>query len=538
MRARNLLGVALVGATLPALAAQLTVPVGATLAIPAGALALACADLTVQGTLSAGAAQVGQSRHVTIAAGGTLNAGSSTITVGGSWANTGTFARGTSSVVFADGCDTSAAQITGSTDFASLALTSTSGRTFVLPASGVTSASTALTLTGAPGTPIQVVSSNPSQPTWIALGNGATVTSTNAQVATNVAIGTSSFEPAPAVLAFGGQSMRTTAPALAITFANGGLSAVTVTSITAPAHFAVTHDCATVAAGGSCDASITFTPMAEGVLDAVLTIQSSAGTKTVGLTGTGERSLITHYYRSILRRPPDGGGKSFWQGEAARLQSIGANVNEAWFAMAQFFYSSAEYASFNRDAAGFVTDLYTTFFNRPADAGGLAYWTGLIAQGMPREVVLASFMFSSEFTGFTQAIFGNTAARAEVDVVMDFYRGLLARLPDPGGFDSWVAQFRAAQCADPGAVYQRVESISSAFTRSAEYTGKARTDSQYVGDLYNAFLRRGGDLGGVQYWIGQLATSARTREAVRVEFRNSSEFQARVAAVVAQGCQP
>ena len=52
--------------------------------------------------------------------------------------------------------------------------------------------------------------------------------------------------------------------------------------------------------------------------------------------------------------------------------------------------------------------------------------------------------------------------------------------------------------------------------------------------LYNAFLRRGGDLGGVQFWIGQLAT--RTREAIRVEFKNSTEFQARVNAIIAQGC--
>jgi hypothetical protein len=220
------------------------------------------------------------------------------------------------------------------------------------------------------------------------------------------------------------------------------------------------------------------------------------------------------------------------------MQSWGANVNETWYAMATFFFFSSEYQSFNRDNTGFVTDLYTAFFNRAPDAGGLAFWTGLLAQGMPREVVLVSFMFSPEFTSFTQAIFGNTAARAEVDTVMDFYRGLLSRLPDAGGFNNWVSQFRTAQCAGSFAVYNQVESISRQFALSSEYLGRNRTTSQYVGDLYNAFMRRGGDLNGVQYWISQINTGARTRENVRQQFLASPEFNARVSAIIAQGCLP
>ena len=133
-----------------------------------------------------------------------------------------------------------------------------------------------------------------------------------------------------------------------------------------------------------------------------------------------------------------------------------------------------------------------------------------------------------------QATLGSGSARAEVDVVMDFYRGLLARLPHNGGFNFWVGKFRAAQCQGAAAVIAEVESISSRFAQSGEYLGRARTNAQYIGDLYNAFLRRGGDLGGVLFWIGQLGT--RTREAIRVEFKNSPEFNARVNAIIAQGC--
>jgi serralysin len=119
---------------------------------------------------------------------------------------------------------------------------------------------------------------------------------------------------------------------------------------------------------------------------------------------------------------------------------------------------------------------------------------------------------------------------------LDFYRGLLARLPDAGGFTFWVQKFRAAQCQGASAVTAQAEAISSAYALSGEYAARSRTPSQYVGDLYNAFLRRGGDLAGVQYWISQITTGAQTREQVRQQFVASPEFSGRVAAVIAQGC--
>ena len=156
---------------------------------------------------------------------------------------------------------------------------------------------------------------------------------------------------------------------------------------------------------------------------------------------------------------------------------------------------------------------------------------------MPREVVLTSFMFSAEFANFTQAIFGNTAARKEIDTVMDFYRGLLSRLPDAAGFNFWLQQFRTAQCLGQRR-YRQQRNRFQASSRRLEYSARARTNGQYVGDLYNAFLRRGGDLAGVQYWINQLATGAQTREHVRRQFVASPEFQSRVSAIIAQGCLP
>ena len=356
---------------------------------------------------------------------------------------------------------------------------------------------------------------------------------------------TLSLAASPASIDFGGESMGTTSAPQTITVTNNGTGTVTITGIAASSQFAQTNNCSSVAAGATCTITVTFTPSPQagaiGSADPVsgsVTITSNASNSpaTVTLAGSAEKSLVTHFYEAILRRAPDAGGKSFWQSEALRMQSDGANPNEAWYAMSVFFFNGSEYASLNRDNAGFVTDMYVTFFNRAPDGGGLDFWVSQLNAGMPREVVLASFLFSPEFTSFTQGIFGNTAARAEIDVVMDFYRGGLARLPDDGGLAFWVQQFRTAQCQGAGPVYTMANSISSQFFNGQEYAGRNRTNAQFVGDLYNAFLRRGGDQGGVQFWINQLNTGAMTRDQVRFNFLNSPEFGNRVNAVVQQGC--
>ena len=71
------------------------------------------------------------------------------------------------------------------------------------------------------------------------------------------------------------------------------------------------------------------------------------------------------------------------------------------------------------------------------------------------------FTFSSEFRNFTQAIFGTPNVRAEVNAVTDFYRGLLARLPDDSGFNFWLAKFRAAQCTGQAAIITEVDGVQS-----------------------------------------------------------------------------
>ncbi len=253
------------------------------------------------------------------------------------------------------------------------------------------------------------------------------------------------------------------------------------------------------------------------------------------LAGPAEQALITHYYQALLRRAPDPGGLAFWDSEATRLRNAGQDPKEAFLAMATQFIDSAEYRAFNRSVPEYLTDLYQAFFRRAPDGGGLAFWQGQIAQGMPRGVVLAEFLFSREFDAYIASQLGSITVRPEGTTVIDFYRGYLFRLPDDSGLSYWMWQFRSAQCAGGNALATSAESISSLFQSSGEYAGRGRSNADFVADLYSAFLRRGGDLGGVQYWIGQLDAGA-SRDSVRRSFLASAEFQARLASLAGANC--
>ena len=115
---------------------------------------------------------------------------------------------------------------------------------------------------------------------------------------------------------------------------------------------------------------------------------------------------------------------------------------------------------------------------------------------------------------------------------------------DTGGFTFWRDQLRAAQCQGASAVVAKVNELSIAFIGSAQYQGRdaarppAERNKRYVSDLFNAFLRRGADLGGYSFWVGQIDSGAQSRDQVRQQYVNSPEFQVRVNAVAGASCIP
>ena len=95
---------------------------------------------------------------------------------------------------------------------------------------------------------------------------------------------------APSSESFGNTTAGSASAARSVTVTNPGSSAVSMSSVGVTGPFSETNDCGTsLAAGGSCAVSVTFTPAAAGAATGTLSVNSSApgSPLTVALSGTG-----------------------------------------------------------------------------------------------------------------------------------------------------------------------------------------------------------------------------------------------------------
>jgi hypothetical protein len=100
----------------------------------------------------------------------------------------------------------------------------------------------------------------------------------------------------PSSLSFGNQNVGSTSAPQTVTLSNTGNAALAITRLSASGDFTQTNACgSSLAAGGSCTISVTFTPSASGTRSGTLTLTDNAGggTQTVTLTGIGMVSTAT-----------------------------------------------------------------------------------------------------------------------------------------------------------------------------------------------------------------------------------------------------
>lgn len=223
---------------------------------------------------------------------------------------------------------------------------------------------------------------------------------------------------------------------------------------------------------------------------------------------------VQRLYGSAFDRNADVLGLNF---HSARLDA-GTSLND----VAQDFVGSAEflatYGSLNNNE--FVNQLYLNVLNRPADAGGLAYWTGLLNSGSTRGAVLLGFSESPENIGnyAGQLAGGLWDIDESAASVARLYHGALDRAPDTGGLAYWTGQLKSGA--------QTLQQEAAGFVNSTEFQAHygALNNSQFVNQLYLNVLDRPGDSGGLAYWTG-LLNSGTSRADVTLGFTESFEFQ-------------
>jgi hypothetical protein len=94
----------------------------------------------------------------------------------------------------------------------------------------------------------------------------------------------------PSSLSFGSVAVGSASGAQTVTVSNPGSTAASVSSVSTSGPFSQANTCGTsIAAGGSCTVSVTFSPTAAGAASGTLSVASSAPSSplTVALSGTG-----------------------------------------------------------------------------------------------------------------------------------------------------------------------------------------------------------------------------------------------------------
>jgi hypothetical protein len=168
------------------------------------------------------------------------------------------------------------------------------------------------------------------------------------------------------------------------------------------------------------------------------------------------------------------------------------------------------------DTAGhqrFVEQQFRDFVFREADTAGRDFWAGQLNAGTTsRASFIEQLLRGVEYDGL-------------VAPMTRLYQGTYLRVPDYGGLQFWLGQYRAS----PNRT--KLVEIGQAFATAPEFVARYGNidNSTYIRRLYQNILQREPDAAGLAFWIAQLSVGV-SRGEMLVNFTDSAEYVARVAA--------
>jgi alpha-tubulin suppressor-like RCC1 family protein len=215
-------------------------------------------------------------------------------------------------------------------------------------------------------------------------------------------------------------------------------------------------------------------------------------------TSRGRELFVMQQYRDFLGREADAAGIAFWAGEIAATRQTRTSMADA-------FFNSPEFQA----ALAPIARLYFATYDRIPDYEGMQFWVGELGRGRALASIGDVFATAPEFV----SRYGNLSNRDYVDRL---YRNVLGRAADMAGIDFWTAQLAGGTTR--GAMLTN-------FSESNEY--KARVaNAVFVNAMYVAFLRRGPDSSGFDFWRRELDGGRRGSDLVNV-FLAAPEYRLR-----------
>ena len=157
----------------------------------------------------------------------------------------------------------------------------------------------------------------------------------------------------------------------------------------------------------------------------------SAAPDVDGLSNAGFAELL---YNRVLGRASDSPGLAFWTG--ALDQGLASRADTASLfavsAEAQSIFGAQTRALWAVDAQAYqVRSLYDVALNREPDAGGLAFWRGVLETGVSMHTVADYIVGSAEFQSLVSGLTTD-------EIVEMFYQNGLERAADAGGKAFWA----------------------------------------------------------------------------------------------------
>ncbi len=216
--------------------------------------------------------------------------------------------------------------------------------------------------------------------------------------------------------------------------------------------------------------------------------------------GTNNEAFVRQLYLDILSRTGDTAGVNAWTNW----------INTGVYTRAQVasqFFQSAEFSV----SGSYITRLYLAIMLRDPDYGGWTGWFDYLHAGHSQTEILNQFLGSLEF----QSRYGTLDNTGFVTLL---YNNILNRTPDTAGLTQWVAWLNTGTLT-------RAQ-VTDQFVGSLEFVTNTK-NRVYANMLYIGFLRRAGELAGLNGWTNWLNNGTYTLDQVVNGFITSPEYLSR-----------
>jgi RHS repeat-associated protein len=240
--------------------------------------------------------------------------------------------------------------------------------------------------------------------------------------------------------------------------------------------------------------------------------------------------FVYNLYYGALRRDPTSQELADKTSELATAGAQGQSqlLTKATEIARALFVSTTYETSPSRSDTQYVADLYYAYLHRAPDDSGLGFWAGGAAGSLQNRInVLSAFEGSDEFHALVSTLYGSASSdndRTE-HFVNNFYLASLGRAATSTELQSQRDRLNNAAAVSYATVQGEAETMGRELLAS-QVTNFSVSETQFVTNLYEAFLQRGPDAGGLSFWASQAGTNNSTaRQNVLNSFATSGNFR-------------